>query len=269
MPIIEHPIHIKPEPELVLWRYISIAKYESLLKEGALFFCYADKFKDPFECSIPRLEVDFRLSERKFRAEAESLNKFDRVFDIEKARLESEIYAGAHQRFKRATTVNCWHINNHESNAMWSLYIKNNEGLAIKTTTINLSKSLNEAPEGIGMSKVRYIDYDNQGWFNEIDYPVRQNNMLIPVVHKRIEFSQEQELRLYNNDIRREATDFWINKEPSQGEFIKVDVKELIESIVFHPTSDDSVKQKIKSITEQYGFDFQFDNSRLSVDPRY
>ena len=32
------------------------------------------------------------------------------------------------------TAVNCWHINEHESAAMWDLYLKSNEGIAIQST---------------------------------------------------------------------------------------------------------------------------------------
>lgn len=269
MPIIDHPVHIKPEDDLILWRYISLSKYESLLREQALFFCRADKFSDPFECSVTRPEVDFRLSELKFKAQESMFGRFDSVFDIEKARLESEVLAGAHRRFKRATTVNCWHINNHESDAMWSLYLKDNEGLAVRTTPIRLFKAFGYSEEEIGMSKVRYIDYDKNAWSHGNDYPVQGYNMLIPIIHKRIEFIHEQELRLYHYKHGREKEDSWDDKGSHIGEFIKVDVKDLIEGVVFHPTSDDSVKQKIKSITEQYGFDFQFENSRLSVEPLY
>jgi len=46
----QSPILSLPENiEAPLWRYISIAKLESLLRTGALYFRRADLFEDPLE----------------------------------------------------------------------------------------------------------------------------------------------------------------------------------------------------------------------------
>jgi len=36
--------------------------------------------------------------------------------------------------------ISCWHYNLTESGAMWRLYLKSNEGIAIRTTTKNFKK---------------------------------------------------------------------------------------------------------------------------------
>ena len=38
--------------------------------------------------------------------------------------------------------INCWHLNDHESAAMWKLYLKSNEGIVIQSTFTNLNTVL-------------------------------------------------------------------------------------------------------------------------------
>lgn len=270
MPIQEHPIHIKPEKELTLWRYMSIPKFESLLKQNALFFCRADKFSDPFECSIPKREAEYRSSEHNFRMTEAVFGRFDSEFNEEVAKKQSQDMADTHKKVKTATTVNCWHINSHESEAMWQLYLKNNEGLAIKTTVGHLFTALKDVQQDIGISKIRYIDYDTGIWYHETEYPVAKHyNLLIPLIHKRIEFQHEKELRLYHHDHKREKPDYWSSQKNEMGEFIPIDIPTLIQSVFFHPTADDKVKNKILEISRSYGHEFKFEESKMASNPIY
>jgi hypothetical protein len=270
MPIQDHPIHIKPDPGQVLWRYISFSKYESILKESALFFCRADKFSDPFECAIPKREAEYRFSERNFRMIEAVFGRYNSVFDKSKARKESQKMAEIHKKVKYATTINCWHINDHESDAMWQLYLKNNEGVAIRTTVQHLIEALSQVKQNIGISKVRYIDYENGIWFDEKEYPAARNyNLLIPLIHKRKEFTHESELRLYCHDRTREESGYWESLDNQIGELITIDVKKLVQTVVFHPTADEHVKNKIIAISRRYGFEFKFEESKMSNMPTY
>lgn len=268
MPIQEHPIHINPESELVLWRYMSLPKFESLLQENAIFFCRADKFSDPFECSIPRREAAYRSSEDHYRRTEATFGRSDSVFNEEAAKTQSLYIADTHKKVKNATTVNCWHINSHESEAMWKLYLKNNEGIAIKTTAEYLFAALKDVQQEIGISKVRYIDYDNGIWYHETEYPVAKHyNFLIPLIHKRLEFEHERELRLYHHDSKREKPDYWSTQKNVMGEFIALDIPTLIQSVVFHPTADVNVKERIIEISRAHGHEFKFEESKMSTDP--
>ena len=62
------------------------------------------------------------------------------------------------KKWPKYVAVNCWHENEHESAAMWKLYIKSVEGIAIQSTYSKLKKSfIND--EIIFIGKVKYIDY--------------------------------------------------------------------------------------------------------------
>lgn len=270
MPVFDHPIHINPNPEQTIWRYMSLAKFESLLRDRALFFCRADKFSDPYECAVPKREVEYRSSEHNFRMTEAVFGRFDSVFDEAKAKKESQDMAETHIRVKRATTVNCWHINEHESDAMWQLYLKDNEGIAIRSKVENLKGALSDVQQNIGISKVRYIDYENGIWFHETEYPAaRHYNLLIPLIHKRKAFTHESELRVYHHDSTREKDGYWESMKNPTGELIPVNVEVLVQSVIFHPTADDIVKKRIYALAEKYGFRFHFEDSKMVVPPLY
>ncbi|NLE62949.1 MAG: hypothetical protein GX612_03820, partial [Bacteroidales bacterium] len=106
MAIEDFELCIKPKFNFELWRYMDLEKFESLLKNSSLFFCRADRFADPFEGSIPKREVKENISG----------------------------LSNQHILMKKQKIINCWHINNNENDSMWKLYLKSNEGIAIRTT---------------------------------------------------------------------------------------------------------------------------------------
>lgn len=269
MPIEEHPIHIKLDEDAILWRYMSYSKFESLLKDKSLFFCRADKFSDPFECSVTKREAEYRASEDLFRKSESVLGWFDSKFDKEIAKMHSEDIAALHKKIKTATTVNCWHINNHESDAMWQLYLKNNEGISVKTNTTSLFKALDISPQKIGISKVRYIDYETGFWFHKTEFPNEGYNLMTPLIHKRLEFKHECELRLYCHSNEREKPEYWDAQPNNIGEYIPVEINTLVVAIVFHPTADRTTKEKIICMTKSYGYNFKFQESKMSIAPTY
>jgi hypothetical protein len=54
--------------------------------------------------------------------------------------------------------VNCWHINEDESAAMWQLYGAAGSGIAIESSKANLESALKG--DGIFVDQVRYMDFD-------------------------------------------------------------------------------------------------------------
>ncbi|NDK54559.1 DUF2971 domain-containing protein [Pontibacter sp. BT213] len=249
----------------VIWRYMDIDKYTSLLKKRALFFCRADKFSDPFEGTIPKREAEFRIEESRLRAEY-----LGNTFDEEVAKANIEGLIDLHKRYKRGVIINCWHINNNESDAMWRLYLKDNEGVAIQSNVQRINQAFEKAKEQIEFSKVRYLDYENSIWYHPIDYPHKGYNLLTPFFHKRMEFCHEKEYRIYHQIYDAiDNPDYWETQEHNKGKFIDVDLNILIEKIYLPPTIDNSTYQNIVSLTNEYGYDFVFEKSKLQSEPYY
>ena len=171
-----HQVFIDP-PQLnqKIWRYMDFTKFVGLLNSQELYFTRPDKFEDVFEGSFSQATI--RDIEANFQGTPEQM---------------------AHQKmlltqglFKKASTllngVNCWHMNDHESAAMWKLYLKSNEGIAIQTTYTRLRQALMPSEHQCFMGVMHYIDYDND--------LMGSDNLFIPLVHKRRSFEHEREVR--------------------------------------------------------------------------
>ena len=91
------------------------------------------------------------------------------------------------QKERRLLYVNCWYLGNLESEAMWRLYCPGNNGVAIQTSYSKLVETIASDLE-LYIGRVTYIDYDSQG------FPL--GNFFYPVMHKRVSFAHEQEVRL-------------------------------------------------------------------------
>ena len=155
-------------PETAVWRYMDLAKFVSMLSTKTLFLCRSDRFEDSHEGSITALMK---------RVNDESL-------DIPQDAFEQ---LGSFRRaVKEAAFVSCWQLSEAESYAMWQMYCKSTQGLAIQTTYGALRDSL---PDGkFHLRPVRYIDFQTEG------FP--QSNYYYPFFHKRIEYRDEKEVRI-------------------------------------------------------------------------
>ncbi len=262
MPIINQTPLIIPDEATVIWRYMSLPKFESLLESKALFFCRSDKFSDPFEGSTPRKEVENRFEEQKAVAIFQN-----RTFSIEEAIKGSKDIASLHKTHRPSFIVNCWHINFGESDAMWQLYLKSNEGIAIQTSVKKLRQSFSLTTEDILISKVRYIDYENDIWFHESEYPERGYNIFSPIIHKRSAFEHERELRIFQKVQKAVGNgDFWQGK---KGKLVECNINSLVNKIILPPTSDDMVRLKVLDIIKRFNFEFIVEKSTLNKEPYF
>lgn len=259
---------IKPNSSLVIWRYMSLRKFKSLINNEALFFCRADVFSDPFEGSNPKRELENR------NKMLNNSSIFENGFiDVNKTQQTDTNIANLHSRLKSCYNINCWHINNAENDSMWQLYLKNNKGVAIKTTVGKLIQSFANTQEEINCSKVRYLDYENDEYHDSIEYPIDEYNTFIPIVHKRIEFKHEEELRLvyYNSKALKSGNPqkYWKKQKIKEGVNIKVDLGKLIEKIYCPPTSTDYNIKKIQKHIKKIGYNFQIEKSILGDSPNF
>jgi hypothetical protein len=268
MPVIlqEHPAIIKPDSTDVIYRYLDFEKFEKLLSDNALFFCRSDRFSDPFEASTLKREVEYRVVRNKKAA-----NFYGRTISDEDAQKSSNDMAALHKKLRKSFIVNCWHINNKgESDAMWRLYLKTNEGVAIQSTVGSLIDSLTISTEDIYISNVRYLDYINDIYYHSTEYPCTSYNLISPIVHKRNAFSHESELRLFYQI--REAEDdetYWDKSSNPMGRNIKCNIVKLVQRLILPPTSDNGLVVKIEALLSKYNLTFNIEKSKLTEEPFY
>ena len=91
--------------------------------------------------------------------------------------------------------ISCWHENPHQSAAMWKLYLKSDEGVAIRTTFGRIKSAFAKTKEGVWAAQVKYIDYEKDRFGN--------NDFIAMVTHKRKSFEHEPEVRLIWHGLLR------------------------------------------------------------------
>lgn len=244
----KHSACTPPDNDQVIWRYIDLAKFILFLDTKELFFTRPDKFEDPFEGSLPE-----KLIEKKSRW-VKSL-KAEGKIDSEKE--VSKILSKMYLDNKKNIGVCSWHMNSYESEAMWKLYLKSDEGIAIQSTYINLYNCLNESEYDIHISKVKYIDYEEDTFPSE--------NALIPFVHKRKSFEHEKELRAIISFDGTNNSPNLRNIDTSNGIGIRVkNINDLIENIYISPYAPSWFSNVIKSISVRYDINIAPTVSKIS-----
>lgn len=249
-----HPVFRQPENEQIkVWRYMDFTKLVSLIDSRRLFFSRCDKLGDPFEGSSPKINVLAR----------------SRVpDDIQEENRESFLKAmqrmgEMNKHWPRYNAVSCWHVNEHESAAMWKLYLKSDEGIAVQSTYEKLRTSIID-DEKAYVGLVTYIDYERD-W-------VDAGNVLTPFVHKRKSFEHEREVRALITKWPVGAKNEGLNfKEDTidGGLKIKVDVERLIERVYVAPSSPVWFADLVRAVIQRYGYNFEVVHSRLDEKPVY
>lgn len=231
----------------IIWRYMDFTKFASLLDRSALFFARADKFKDPFEGS---------WTKKNFERMTPALTGVD-VLGAKQNHIRNFF-----KKLRECTYINCWHLSAEESAALWKLYLKSDEGIAIRSTLSYLQSELrrNYKKSDLYIREVKYIDYKTD------DMP--EGNILAPFFHKRTSFKHEKEVRaiIQQLPVKDGAID-WEFKPPEGGIYINVDPNVIIDMVYVSPDTQNWFIDIVKSILKKYGLSKVVKRSSLSDDP--
>lgn len=242
-----HPCFQSPSDENIkIWRYMDFTKFISMLENKSLFLVRADRFEDPFEGSFPRSNRDQRIKYYNVPGgeEKDFLINFGAVAKL----------------IKNSTMINCWHINDFESAAMWKLYLKSNEGIAIQSTFQRLCDCFNhfDNPD-VHIGVVNYINYDSD--------QIPEGNSFYPFLYKRKSFEHEHELRViwttFDGLNPSEARQVGI------GAHFYVNLEILIEKIYIAPTAPAWFKELVTKMMSKYFLNKEVIQSSLDKEPFY
>ncbi len=241
----DHPCFKQPESNKVtVWKYMDFTKFVSLISSGKLFYCRADKFRDPYEGTYP-------IKNR----EADDL-MFAGIHPEHRAGIANQLYE--HIKWTRQWTyISCWHINEFESAAMWDLYARTEEAIAIETTYERLASSVS------GHAYIGLVEYIN---YQEDYIPI--DNVFYPYLFKRKSFEHEKEARILfqEHPTGNDDTDTPLINECT-GKQVEVNLDVLIKSIRICPGAPNWFYELVEEIKNKYGIAAPVIKSDLYSDP--
>jgi hypothetical protein len=239
------PIFVSPrDREAIIWRYMDFTKFVSMLSREALYFCRADLLGDPFEGSVPKMNIDSRERQT---------TKDNRTAGIAEKRPNLVKWS------RQWTFINCWHMNDVESAAMWKLYSKSDEAIAIRSTFHRLDDCVGGTCQ-IGV--VNYVDYEKE--------TIPEGNLFYPYIHKRQSFSYENEIRAFIQDLPKKRDRFDYSAQPNEdGRWVKVNLGHLITKVFIAPTAPAWFKSLVQDVCIKYNFLKEVDQSSISGVPLY
>jgi len=217
--------------ETIIWKYLDLSKFLDLLISKKMFLSRSDKFEDQYEGTF---------SEPTFE-------------EIKQLLKNNPDYLKNYNAKRKNVVISSWHANAHESYAMWQIFTKNNEGLAIQSTIGKLQNSVEQQKRAIDLKigEVNYIDY-------KTEY-IPLNNNYFPFLYKRKSFQYENEVRLLGD-----AT--LLNKPINDGLKIDIDPNHLIERLYIHPRSQNWYKSLVETVVTRLGYTFEIAKSDLESD---
>jgi len=238
-----------------VWRYIDFTKYVSMLEESTLWFSRADCLIDPFDSEVPNSVIaKMKRGWEQALAQARSVEMPEEIKKAWIQQIEGSRDFMRDMRLRYA--VNCWHQNDHESAAMWKLYLKSDEGIAVVSTPRKLIESVRNAPFLMFAGSVEYVDFDNYPFFN---------NSFSPVMRKRKSFEHEHELRIV---AVKEKDGAWSPEAfEGNGVSIKVNVPQLIEAIYVSPTAQAWVARLVEQVARRFNLACDIRRSSLAERP--
>jgi hypothetical protein len=240
--------------DIRIWRYMDLAKYLSMLDRRSLFFARATMLGDPFEGSSTKKVISAR-----------DFIKANRVMDPRLAAYKDmpdaffDSWSKMHEWLVRTYLVSCWHMNDHESAAMWKIYSSSNESVCIQSTYQRLRCRL---PQHVKIGEVRYIDYETD------EFSVANGFNFI--MHKRLSFVHERELRaIFWQQDGTSAAQADKERIGPNGLQLEVDLAALIERVYVSPTAAGWFADVVSSMTRKCGYSFPVDQSSLAEAPLY
>ncbi|MBS1949464.1 MAG: hypothetical protein OJF59_002832 [Cytophagales bacterium] len=236
----EHYSFKAPESTLTIWRYIDFTKFVDLLLTSQLFFTRSDNFDDPFEG----------------------------VFKLKDYKETKDMLSHQHAT-KKFYFLNCWHINENQSDAMWKIFLNTKNGIAIKSSVERLITSLEVAKEDIFVNRVHYRDFEKVT-FDELLFADEnktfggRGSSLNQFKYKRISFEHEKELRLYFVDLPIPHTmKNGVPREPLTHKRVDINLNALIDEVVVNPFADSWFRELVEKVSNRLDFKFKVTKSDL------
>jgi hypothetical protein len=251
---------------------MDFTKFFSLIRTGKLYFPSAWQLReqDPFEGSLNAFHAKYQgvgvvgggqdktwFAERDVAPEGWGEKEW---------KFTNKIMTEARREIRKYTYINSWHMSEHESFAMWKLYDRSSNGLAVVTNFEKLCASLVYG-KPIYVGCVEYIDYQSDAaWLG---------NLFDPFMRKTMALRHESEVRAVVCDHREGFSDFMNSLmlkrdrqllDPPLGVSVECNLDELIDYVVVSPTAPGWVVDLVKDYCRE-AIGKQVSSSSLKEEP--
>lgn len=212
----------------IIWRFLTLDKFCSILQTESLFYTSLSKFEDGHEGN---------LHPKNFKRK--NLSKIDVKLSHSIVRKLSY-----NARIKQKQVgANCWCLSEYEPEFFWKIYSSLDSGIAIKTTVKKLKTSHMVAEKQIAIFKIKYEERKIKDQ-ESFDKAISEHSMLL-ATNKRPHFSHEREIRcmiFLTPSYRGEYL----------GENVKINLKELIGEVICSPKSPKWFVDIVKNLLIKY-----------------
>ncbi|MEZ5911524.1 MAG: hypothetical protein R3D84_04225 [Paracoccaceae bacterium] len=252
MAAVAHPAFPQPrDRNCKVWRFMDFSKFVNLVLSKQLWLSRADLLGDPYEGAISPFTYDL------IRQQLENDERFPNQ------RIESSVndLRNFFDSTRRYTFVNCWHLNRHESAAMWKLYTKSDEAVALVSTYKKLAESLDENHY---VGQVTYTDYESS--------PIPIGNAFGPFMQKRVSFSHENEIRVVRwhpeyGEYSTEDGGHPLEPPMVDGIAAPIELARLIDAVYVSPTAPMWFFKTVGDFIKSAGLDLKVIQSSLFTSP--
>lgn len=209
-----------PNDSTIIWRYMELSQFLDLIVHKQIYFPNMNILTDKYEGKIPKNII------------AQKENEFKRS-GLNVRELEEEMmrFHYSTSPMPELTRINCWTMEEHESYALWKIYLKGStSGVAIKTTVGSLKSSLENGndknSEDIYLGKVSYT--------NNVDFKELSRFDLVTTKMPYYRYENELRLIIFDYPISEGGK---ARKSDGKGRYIKINLEDLIDNIYISPFS--------------------------------
>lgn len=213
---------------LRLWRYMDLARLVSLLETKAIWLARADTFRDKHEGRFP--DEMRTLAEKAYESfPPDDPSPVKNVEDFQDYLLKN-------------TFISCWHKNIDENMAMWEIYGRDTNAVAVQTTVGRIRDGTDSSDLNGHSLLLQPVVYQ------------RAEDVLGVLLYedcffrKRPHFAFEQEVRISLDTYSRVNP----TKNTPYGHRLRCSINTFIESIYIHPDSATWLLDVVNSITTRY-----------------
>lgn len=234
----------------IVWKYMDIQKLEDIVNRRRLYMRPFWRTNDVAEGEVPwGNRWQLQIASENTAAKTGGGKSFH-----DSIREENE-------RKKLMWVMSSWTVKEVEDVGMWNSYTTTGSGVAIKTRYCAVKRAIRAWPENMGkgivIGKVKYIDIGRE---RMQDYDIWgkgqvEVDTLMPLFHKRKEFSGERELRIAREidpDREPEMTEVEMTegrcRQRATHGYIWEDPGELIEEVVLGPETEEWIANSIRSM---------------------